>query len=119
MKISEVFVSENELKERLGAVSDWAFRNAPAILAVAIAAALTGVAGLVTGLAIYALLSYYKHKNSAGAEDSCACGCGCNDDPSQADSCEDDSEIDPHNPDYAAQNERKPRKKAAKKPVAE
>ena len=50
-----------EPKQLLSDISNWAWRNAPTVIGVTIAAALPSVIGFICGLAAYAFLNFYAN----------------------------------------------------------
>ncbi|GHV59720.1 hypothetical protein FACS1894103_3690 [Campylobacterota bacterium] len=57
-----------ELKPLLEKVSNWAWDNAPALLAITIAVALPSIVGFVGGIALYAFLNYYQTRSGTRAD---------------------------------------------------
>lgn len=52
---------ENKINQKqLEKISEWAQRNAPAIIAIAVTSVVGSVLGFVAGVGIYAFMSYYK-----------------------------------------------------------
>ncbi|GHV03104.1 hypothetical protein AGMMS50229_01250 [Campylobacterota bacterium] len=62
MPVQENTAPSNSFWERFNAenISNWAWSNAPAIIGVAVAAAIGSIVGLIAGLALFAFINYYK-----------------------------------------------------------